>query len=65
MSRKHYVEVAAILRGHIVGAGADEAATARLIAYDLAGMFARDNGAFDRGRFYTACGIDNFAGVPS
>jgi hypothetical protein len=33
-------------------------AAVRELARGLAGMFAADNGRFDRGRFFRACGLD-------
>jgi hypothetical protein len=58
MSRKDYEAIAAMLRQHIVGGiTADEQATARAIAGNLAGHFAQDNARFDSERFLTACGV--------
>lgn len=58
MSRKHYVAVAAILAGERALSTTD-AERRRLdnITRSLADVFKRDNGRFDRSRFYDACGI--------
>ena len=64
LSRKHYVKVAAILAGDLATSNTDaERRKVRAIALSLADMFAQDNAAFNRSRFYTACGIgaDGFA----
>lgn len=59
MSRKHYVEVAAILAGDLATASNEgERNKVRGIALSLADMFKRDNSRFDRERFYAAVGID-------
>lgn len=65
MSRKHYTEVAAIVRQNrqeteMLGEPGEIAAARKAIEYvakDLAGFFKRDNSAFDRARFLDACGI--------
>lgn len=59
MTRKHYVAVAAILAGERALATTDE--QRRMtdnIARSIADVFKRDNGRFDRERFYAACGMD-------
>ena len=58
MSRKHYREVAEIIRVAVNHAETyDGTSTARMIADEMASMFKRDNGLFDRDRFMTACGF--------
>ena len=60
MSRKHYVQAAAILAGE--RALADTDAQRRQIdniVRSMADMFKRDNGRFDRQRFYSACGMED------
>jgi hypothetical protein len=55
MTRKHYVEVAEIIRDAIALAEGDDAVTtAKQIAVNMAIMFRRDNPRFDAGRFYAA-----------
>ena len=57
MSRKHYIataEVLAIERKH-AATEADRRAIDN-VARGLADVFKRDNGRFDRQRFYDACG---------
>ena len=64
MSRKHYTEVAEIIKAEIdgidsvndpFGVGAHSALSN--VADNLADMFKRDNSAFDRARFLDACGL--------
>lgn len=73
MSRKHYTKAAAIIAGERAGAAstlqsAEQLSPAWLqangalkatknIALSLADMFAQDNSAFQRDRFYDAAGI--------
>ncbi len=58
MSRKHYIAVAAILAGERALATTDaERRNVDNIARSLADVFKRDNGRFDRQRFYDACGM--------
>lgn len=68
MSRKHYTEIAEILKRELTAIDTftksyteGERAAARLtvsaISLDLASFFKRDNSAFDRDRFLTACGF--------
>lgn len=74
MSRKHFTKTAAIIRAervaaeydlrnatnHIIVAAANEALLrTKNIALSLADMFAQDNPAFDRQRFYEAAGISD------
>lgn len=60
MSRKHYTEVAEILAAEIAVNRDNMSVTLaiRNVALSLADMFKRDNGNFDRQRFYAACGIE-------
>ena len=59
MSRKTYIEAAAILAGERALARDDhERRTIDNIARSLADMFKQDNGRFDRQRFYAACGME-------
>jgi hypothetical protein len=59
MSRKHYVEIAAVLAGDYASAGSDaERRTVRGIAFSLADVFVKDNTRFDRRRFYGAVSAD-------
>lgn len=59
MSRKHYREVAAVLAGDLATCETDgERRKVAKIACSLSDVFKRDNGNFDRQRFYTACGLD-------
>ncbi len=58
MSRKHYVAVASVLAADRAIARTDgERRVIDNIARSLADVFKRDNGRFDRQRFYVACGI--------
>jgi hypothetical protein len=58
MSRKHYVEVAEIIKYRLDRAqSTDEHMGIKGVAEDLAGFFKRDNGGFDRLRFMEACGL--------
>jgi hypothetical protein len=66
MSRKHYVQVARIIRDNVEFSGrqfsdhgASYAVGVSAVARDLADMFRQDNPAFDRSRFYMACGLDD------
>jgi hypothetical protein len=52
-----YDDTAMIIRTNAAGATGEGAEVAREIAADLATMFARDNGRFDRSRFMDACGF--------
>ena len=59
MSRKHYVEIAAILRAeHAISRSTETKVAVRNIAHSLADVFARDSDRFDRARFYAAVGED-------
>jgi hypothetical protein len=59
MSRKHYVEIAAVLAGDYTVAGSDaQRLTVRNIAFSLADVFVKDNSRFDRRRFYGAVSAD-------
>jgi hypothetical protein len=60
MSRKHYVAVAAILAEERQrnSDSPRTLATIDRIARDMATEFKRDNGRFDRDRFYTAAGVE-------
>ena len=60
MSRKHYTEAASILATERDRSSDSPRTLATLdrVARDLADMFKRDNGRFDRARFYAACGIE-------
>jgi hypothetical protein len=57
MSRKHYIQIAAMLKGN-KPADASELALWNTIVRELAYTFASDNSAFDRSRFLSACGMD-------
>lgn len=66
MSRKHYTEVAKIIKTERELAETFSDLSAKIavkhstnaIAEDLANFFKRDNAAFDRARFLDACGIE-------
>ena len=64
MSRKHYIEVARVIRHEVdVNAheyGRDSAAVNALanVADSLADIFKADNSAFDSTRFMDACGLE-------
>ena len=59
MSRKHFEAVAAILAGErALATTAAERRRIDNIARSLADVFKRDNGRFDRQRFYNACGVE-------
>lgn len=61
MSRKHYIAVAAILRGLYETTGDPTQAVdiaVRDVLDDFANLFAQDNPAFDRARFLAACGVE-------
>lgn len=60
MSRKHYVEVARVIDAEL-SINRDNAAVVTAVenlTLSLADLFKRDNSAFDRQRFYTACGLN-------
>jgi hypothetical protein len=66
MSRKHYREAAEIIARelkdlHYLNSEGVDVKTARdtvrTLASDLAGMFGRDNPAFNRAQFMEACGL--------
>ena len=58
MTKKHFVEIAAILAGDLATAANDgERNKVRGIALSMADMFKRVNPNFDRERFYAAVGI--------
>ncbi|QWY83406.1 hypothetical protein [Rhizobium phage RHph_X3_9] len=60
MTKRHYVEVAAIFKRKLSEPyPQDERRTALLkdIAKELADMFKRDNGNFQRDKFLDACGF--------
>jgi hypothetical protein len=60
MSRKHYREVAEVIRTERVanpGMSPETEATLRRVASGLSHMFGMDNGAFDRAKFMEACGL--------
>jgi len=58
MSRKHYIAAAEVLAFERKQATTDgERRTIDNIARGLADVFKRDNGSFDRQRFYDACGV--------
>lgn len=63
MSRKNYVETAKIIKWEMDHLPDDDYGrivtrdTLRRVASELASMFQRDNGSFDRQRFLDACGL--------
>ena len=63
MTRKDYVAAAEIISRNLPADDAKgvrantQRTTAKAIAEDLASMFGRDNGRFDRTRFLNACGV--------
>lgn len=65
MSRKHYTEVAEIVKSNVQAVNmlddpmeiAAATSAIKYMARDLAVFFARDNSAFDRARFMDACGF--------
>lgn len=67
MSRKHYVAIADALRFEHLGIdtlradGATRLDQYRRDVKAIADVLAADNGRFDRGRFYRACGLDGAA----
>jgi hypothetical protein len=52
MTRKHFTATANILKTTI-----EDVSLRTALARQFADMFANENGRFDRGRFYTACGL--------
>lgn len=52
MSRKHYIEAAAIIKS------ISNPTTRAYVATEFASMFKRDNSNFDRARFLTAAGVE-------
>ena len=67
MSRKHYKEIASVIAGETAPFRASPTRTnsiqyntAANIARSVADMFKRDNARFDRARFYTACGLEEY-----
>jgi hypothetical protein len=63
MTRKHYVEVAAILAGEraVYASKPDAVRVLDNVTHSLADVFKRDNSRFDRQRFYDAAGLDRAA----
>jgi len=64
MTRRHYIAFAAIIAGEVACLAPHERErreTLRRVMLSTADMFARDNGRFDRDRFYAACGLDRYA----
>ena len=64
MSRKHYVQIANMIRSNLdvdlyTNFGLHYSCGVSAVARDLAEIFREDNPAFDRSRFYIACGLDN------
>lgn len=63
MTKKDYIEVARIIKGVEPLGSMNDGAKAgielarREIARELASLFQRDNGRFDRERFMAACGL--------
>lgn len=60
MSRKHYREVAEIIKTERVanpGMSPETEATLLRVASELASMFKRDNSNFNRDKFMEACGL--------
>jgi hypothetical protein len=62
MSRKHYIEVAKVIRSEVEKAEAssllpETVQALTVLAEELADMFKADNSRFDRARFMTACGL--------
>lgn len=67
MSKKHFIEIAAILRQQVATLEHPEAAghfpngeafdALRNVAHGMADMFKRQNSNFDRARFLDACGV--------
>lgn len=54
MSRKDYKAFAEILAGHYTGTGDEEDQVILDVAYEMAGVFKRDNPRFDHKRFIAA-----------
>jgi predicted secreted Zn-dependent protease len=55
MTRKHYVEIAAVLAGDNASAASDaERTRIAKITFSLADVFKRDNARFDRSQSYGA-----------
>jgi len=61
MTKKNYIEFANMLAGEIALANHSKDSkrilTVENIVRSTADVFARDNGMFDRQRFYEACGM--------
>lgn len=57
MSKKHFIEVAAIIESSINEHGLNPAVAD--IAHELASFFKRQNSNFDRARFLDACGVES------
>lgn len=51
MSKKHYIEIAKVLKALTARKSAS------IVAHELASVFKRDNSAFDFGRFHDACDV--------
>lgn len=59
MSKKHFVAIAATIRMNLNDAPTTaQAEGIERVAVELCHTFARFNGAFDRGRFLAACGVE-------
>ena len=63
MTRKDYIAIAALVRGHLVpdavplSPESDGNVAVELLAASLADLFEQGNPQFDRARFLKACGI--------
>jgi ABC-type Zn uptake system ZnuABC Zn-binding protein ZnuA len=56
MSKKHYIQVAKIIRAAIVH---KHPQPADIIAHNLAEIFEQENPRFDRSRFLEACSVNH------
>jgi hypothetical protein len=61
MTRKHYIEFAALFAGDLATCSTEsEKIKVRGIIYSFADICKRDNSNFDRERFYAACGYSRY-----
>ena len=60
MAKKHYIEIARVLKEEYEGTDREHARDAIYrVACALCGLFSQDNPRFDKYKFLVACGLEN------